>query len=130
MMMKTKTLIFFLFLLPFCLSADAKSMVEEKAKAWMEKHDISAMTVLLIGRENHQKFQVTFAEGHLSKKSVIPVNPYSIFRLGPLTQLFTAEALAYYVQEGRVSLNDPISKFLPRSLKLPTYQGQEITIGD
>nr|NGX51594.1 D-alanyl-D-alanine-carboxypeptidase/endopeptidase AmpH [Chlamydiota bacterium] len=88
------------------------------------------LSAAVIGRENLQKFQRVISTGNLSKKSPIPVNKYSEFRLGPITQIFTAALLAYYVKEGQVSLNDPVSKFLPKSMKVPTYKGRQITLGD
>lgn len=102
----------------------------EKVEAFANEHAVTGIAVTIIGREGHQKFTQIVARGTLSKKSPIPVNQYSEFRIGPVTQLFTAGALAYFVQEGQVTLNDPISKFLPKSMELPTYKGQEITLGD
>ncbi|MCB1075937.1 MAG: beta-lactamase family protein [Simkania sp.] len=133
MMMKTKTLLFFLLCLPLALLAKDSLLEQkliEKIDAFANEHSVTGIAVAVIGRENHQKFTHIVARGTLSQKSPIPVNQYSEFRIGPVTQLFTAGTLAYFVQEGQVSLNDPISKFLPKSMDLPTYKGQEITLGD
>ncbi|SDS29832.1 CubicO group peptidase, beta-lactamase class C family [Mucilaginibacter mallensis] len=42
--------------------------------------------------------------------------PNTIFEIGSITKTFTATILAYYVNEGKVKLNDPITKYLPDSV--------------
>lgn len=133
MNIKAKTVFFFFSFFPLSLFADLSPLQQKvlsKVDSFIEEYGITSVVVAVIGRENHQKFQQLITKGNLSKKSSIPVNQYSEFRIGPLTQLFTAGALAYFVQEGQVSLDDPISKFLPKSIELPSYKGQEITLGD
>jgi len=128
MILKTKTIIF--LLTPLFLFADMQNDLEEKVTTYFQENAPVGIAVMAIGRENHQKLEHTITKGNLSLKSPIPINPYTEFRIGPLTQVVAASVLAYMVQEGRVQLNDPISKFLPKSMKLPTYHGKEITIGD
>lgn len=108
-------------------STSLKTDVEEIGKQFREDHSIVGMSIAVIGLHGDKEL---IALGDVSKKSSIRISEYTQFRLGPLTQLFTAAALAYFVQEGRVHLNDPISKFVPKSMTLPTYQGKEMTLGD
>lgn len=131
--MKDKML--FLLFLTFPLTLFAKlsplqQKVLDKVNTFAKEYDITSVGIALIGRENHQKFEQIIEIGNLSLKSSIPVNKYSEFRLGPITELFTASILAYFIQEGQISLNDPASKFLPKSTKIPTYKKQAITLGD
>jgi D-alanyl-D-alanine carboxypeptidase len=42
-----------------------------------------------------------------------PLTPDSVFRLGSLTKQFTAAIVLQLVQEGRIALDDPISRFFP-----------------
>jgi CubicO group peptidase (beta-lactamase class C family) len=42
-----------------------------------------------------------------------PITPDSTFRLGSITKQFTAVAVLQLVQNGRISLDDPVSRFLP-----------------
>src|SRR6516162_5864207 len=39
----------------------------------------------------------------------------SVFEIGSISKVFTATVLAELVQEGRVKLEDPIDKFLPKT---------------
>jgi CubicO group peptidase (beta-lactamase class C family) len=40
----------------------------------------------------------------------------TIFEIGSITKTFTATLLAYYVEKSKISLNDPIVKYLPDSV--------------
>ncbi|MDN3549369.1 serine hydrolase domain-containing protein [Mucilaginibacter aquaedulcis] len=42
--------------------------------------------------------------------------PNTIFEIGSITKTFTSVLLAYYVNEGKVKLTDPITKYLPDSV--------------
>jgi len=42
-----------------------------------------------------------------------PIAPDSVFRLGSITKQFTAAVVLQLVHEGRISLDDPVSRFLP-----------------
>lgn len=42
-----------------------------------------------------------------------PITPRTVFRLGSITKQFTAAVILQLVQEGRISLDDPVSRFYP-----------------
>jgi len=42
-----------------------------------------------------------------------PITPDTVFRLGSITKQFTAAVVMQLVQEGRLSLDDPITRFFP-----------------
>src|SRR5512137_816622 len=54
----------------------------------------------------------------------VPVAPDMIFRLGSITKQFTAVSILMLAQEGKLGLQDEITKFLP---DYPT-QGKRITV--
>jgi serine-type D-Ala-D-Ala carboxypeptidase/endopeptidase len=56
------------------------------------------------------------------------VNGDSVFEIGSITKVFTAVLLADMVERGEVNLNDPISKYLPKSVRTPTHNGEQITL--
>lgn len=68
--------------------------------------------------------------GKPSGESTQLVNGDSVFEIGSVTKVFTAILLADMVERGEVSLHDPISKYLPKSVKTPMREGKEITLRD
>jgi serine-type D-Ala-D-Ala carboxypeptidase/endopeptidase len=72
----------------------------------------------------------TVSYGKLSRGSDRDVDGDTVFEIGSITKVFTSILLADMVQHGEVSLNDPIAKFLPKSVRFPTKDGKEITLLD
>ncbi len=58
------------------------------------------------------------------------VDADAVFEIGSVTKVFTNVLLADMVLRGEVSLDDPVQKFLPASVKVPTRGGKEITLLD
>ena len=71
---------------------------------------------------------ITYGKPSQDSKAALDGN--SVFEIGSVTKVFTATLLADMVERGEVSLNDPISKYLPRTVKTPTRDGKEITLLD
>ena len=58
------------------------------------------------------------------------VDENTVFEIGSATKVFTGTLLAEAVRRGEVKLDDPISKYLPATVKMPTRNGVEITLLD
>lgn len=56
------------------------------------------------------------------------LNGDTVFEIGSITKVFTSILLADMVARGQVKLTDPISMFLPESVKVPTKNGNKITL--
>lgn len=59
-----------------------------------------------------------------------PLGPGSVFELGSITKTFTGTLLALAVQRGEVALDDPVADYLPDSVRVPSWDGREITLLD
>ncbi len=57
-----------------------------------------------------------------------PTDGDTVFQIGSVTKVFTSLLLADMANRGEVNLDDPISKFLPKSVRTPKVNGQEITL--
>lgn len=68
--------------------------------------------------------------GKLDQNSAGEVNGDTVFEIGSVTKVFTSVLLADMAERGEVNLNDPISKYLPKTVKVPTRNGGEITLLD
>ncbi len=53
----------------------------------------------------------------------------TIFEIGSITKVFTSTILADMVRKGDVSLDDPVEKFLPPTVRVPS-RGRKITLLD
>jgi CubicO group peptidase (beta-lactamase class C family) len=52
------------------------------------------------------------------------------FEIGSITKTFTAILLADMVRTGKVRYDDPVSRYLPDSVRVPSRDGREITLLD
>jgi serine-type D-Ala-D-Ala carboxypeptidase/endopeptidase len=67
--------------------------------------------------------------GHISLGGP-EATPDTVFEIGSITKVFTALLLADMVERGEVLLNDPVRKFLPASVTVPSRGGKQITLVD
>ena len=59
-----------------------------------------------------------------------PIDENTIFEIGSVTKVFTTLLLADMVENGQIDLSDPIDKFLPDDVVIPSKNGKKITILD
>ena len=70
------------------------------------------------------------AYGNISKANPTPVDGNTIFDIGSVTKTFVATVLADLVNQGVVKLSDPLEKYLPSNVTVPSYNGYKITLED
>jgi CubicO group peptidase (beta-lactamase class C family) len=68
--------------------------------------------------------------GNISNANSTKVNGDTIFDIGSNTKTFTAALLADMVKRGIVNLDDPIEKYLPSNVTVPSYNGHKIALED
>ena len=69
-----------------------------------------------------------YGYGNMSNANPTTVDKDTIFAIGSITKVFTTILLADMVNRGLVNLDDPIEKYLPTSIKVPSFNGQKITL--
>jgi len=74
----------------------------------------------------HGKVLYKGALGMANIELQVPLNTESIFRLGSITKQFTAAAILMLEEQGKLSVNDDIQKYVP---DFPT-EGQVVTIAN
>lgn len=60
----------------------------------------------------------------------VPVGDDAVFEIGSITKTFTGTLLADMALKGEVSLDDPVSEYLPAEVRVPSRNGLEITLLD
>ena len=61
-----------------------------------------------------------YSYGNISEENDTNVNGDSIFEIGSITKTFTTTLLVDMVKRGLINLDDPIGKYLPDNVKVPT----------
>jgi CubicO group peptidase (beta-lactamase class C family) len=84
----------------------------------------AAMVVGLVDRSGSQ----VFSAGTLDNGTDHKPDGDSVFFIGSVSKTFTALLLLEMAARGEVSVDDPVAKYLPPSVKPPTRSGKEITL--
>lgn len=79
-------------------------------KGFVDRHEVSGV-VTLIAREG--KTVDTFAVGQADIEKNVPMKTDSIFRIASMSKPITSVAIMMLYEEGKLLLNDPVSKFIP-----------------
>jgi CubicO group peptidase (beta-lactamase class C family) len=66
--------------------------------------------------------------GTLDNGSDQEANGDTVFGLHSMTGTFTCLLLQDMIERGEMEWDDPVAKYLPKSVKVPTYHGKEITL--
>lgn len=86
--------------------------VDTVARGYIQKSNTVGLIIGII-----KGGQVTsYSYGETIKGNGKLPNADNFFELGSITKTFTATLLAYYLNEGKVKLTDPITKYLPDSV--------------
>jgi len=84
---------------------------------------------IVVGTIDAQGRQV-IGYGRLSKTDARKPDGDTVFEIGSITKVFTSLILADMVEKGEVKLDDPVAKYLPESVKMPSRNGKQITLRD
>jgi CubicO group peptidase (beta-lactamase class C family) len=69
-----------------------------------------------------------YSYGETAKDNQLVPDGNTLFEIGSITKTFTATLLAYFVQQGKLDLDDPVNKYLPDSIANLRYNGKPITL--
>lgn len=75
-----------------------------------------------------QPNDIIFSCGKLDNGTDQDVNGDTLFEIGSITKTFTGLLLQEMVERGQAKLDDPVAKYLPESVKMPTCNGKQITL--
>ena len=120
-----KQLAFFLFLLfPILISAQTKDGLSAQMDAYMKDLFPADQpgAAALVSKDGEVIFHKAYGMADLELS--VPMQTDNVFRIGSITKQFTAVAILMLAEQGKLSIQDPITKFLT---DYPT-QGHTITI--
>jgi CubicO group peptidase (beta-lactamase class C family) len=102
--------LFFVLFARAAFAADPADAVDDYIRAEMARQHIPGLA-LLVSRDG----QVVRAQGYgLSNVELqVPAKPETIFQSGSVGKQFTATAVMMLVEEGKIALEDPLTRFFP-----------------
>lgn len=92
-------------------------LLRPKLQEYVEKN-VVAGAVAAVG--THRGLAGIAAVGHQNREQNLPMLPNATFRIASMTKPITALAIMLLVDEGKVSVEDPVEKYLPE------FKGQMI----
>jgi D-alanyl-D-alanine-carboxypeptidase/D-alanyl-D-alanine-endopeptidase len=82
---------------------------------------------LVVGRIRNGQPDIQYY-GVASKATSAPLDASSIFEIGSISKALTGLLLHTLIAEGKISLDDPVNKFLPEGSRLPKVKNKDILI--
>jgi CubicO group peptidase (beta-lactamase class C family) len=84
--------------------------IDQALQSYVDKNEIAGAVVLILrdGRPVYQR-----AVGWADKESRRPMTMDAIFRIASQTKAITSTAALMLVEEGKIGLHDPVSRFIP-----------------
>jgi D-alanyl-D-alanine-carboxypeptidase/D-alanyl-D-alanine-endopeptidase len=111
---------------PILLGADSseiRSILENRV-------DLGKKAVGIVVGTIDEKGRAVTGYGKLAKHRDEKPDGDTVFEIGSITKVFTSLLLADMVERGEVKLDDPVSKFLPPTVTVPSRNGRQITLLD
>jgi len=99
--------------------------VEVSIKKRIAGEQNPSIVVGIIDKQGYRYFNF----GHVKANGAL-ANEHSIYEIGSISKVFTAILLGQQVRDGKIKLDDPAQKYLPKDVRVPQYGGKEITIGN
>src|SRR5437773_8929955 len=98
-------------------------------KAFLHDNFLQTNACIVIGLADQRGNRI-FSAGKLDNGTERDVDGDTVFFIGSVSKTFTALLLQDAVERGEMKLDDPVAKYLPTSINMPTHGGKEITLLD
>ncbi|MBL8227206.1 MAG: serine hydrolase [Bryobacterales bacterium] len=118
-----------LAVLVFSIAGSAQDLAPVQ-KALFNRVDESKKAVGIAVATLDREGQKFISRGKLSASSDQALSPDTVFEIGSITKAFTALLLADMIERSEVKAEDPVAKYLPDTVKVPSRGGKQITLLD
>lgn len=99
--------------------------VKESIRKRIENGDSVGIVVGVVDAKGRREY---FSYGSKKMHEYDPVDENSVYEIGSISKVFTSTLFADMVLNNEVSLDDPIEKYLPSDVKVPTRNDKKITL--
>jgi CubicO group peptidase (beta-lactamase class C family) len=106
---------------------ELKAKIDEIVSRQMKTGGVVGLEIGIISKGGQPQ---TFDYGEVLKRSAQLPSPSTLFQIGSITKTFTGVLLALFVEHGIVQLDDPLQKYVPQGIEVPSYNGRKILLVD
>src|SRR5262245_4107896 len=92
------------------MSSDRLQRISQMIKRHIDAGDMTG-AVAVVARKG--KIAYLTAQGVMDAESKQPISPSTMFRVASMTKPVTGVAIMMMIEEGKVHLSDPVSRFIP-----------------
>lgn len=100
--------------------------MREFVRPYIDKRQATGIVVGLVEPDGSRRV-LTFGDAGEGGR---PLAASSTFEIGSVTKTFTGAVLADMVRRGSVKLDDPVGKYVPAGVRVPSLNGRQITLLD
>jgi len=87
-----------------------KDTISRLAQKEMKKNNVDGLSIALV---DDKGFIWTEGFGYADKEKKIPATPETVYRVASISKLFTATAIMQLAEQGKLNIDEPLSKYLP-----------------
>lgn len=117
------------FLVVVCASAAGLDETEIRTVLANRVDESKRTTGMVVGViDGNGRYVVS--RGRLEQARAAQPNGDTLFEIGSITKVFTSLLLLDMVERGEVRMDDPVTKYLPPTVTMPTRNGRQITLED
>ncbi|MGB1307813.1 MAG: serine hydrolase [Oceanihabitans sp.] len=127
--MKKALFLVSLIFLSFATHAQENLIPKEVKEHIQARIDNNVNVAIVVGVIDGDKVAY-FSYGKTALQNGKDVDENTVFEIGSISKTFTAIMVADEILKGNMRLADPIQKYFPETVKVPTRNGKEITIKD
>lgn len=124
--MKMRTLV--LVIATLCASGSAVAFDDASLKAALEQRLTGDRSGACLAAAVIDGDQVARATACADPAQLDRISLEHSFEIGSVSKTMNAALLAMLVQEGKLSLDDPLAQHLPKGVAVPEFEGQAITL--
>jgi CubicO group peptidase (beta-lactamase class C family) len=106
------------------LSSTLDKLVDSASQPYINLRATAGLSIGIL--KNGKKIYYNYGETEKGKGQL--PNEHTIFEIGSISKTFTSILLANAVLQGRVKLDDPVSKYFPDSIPVLEFEGTAITL--
>jgi CubicO group peptidase (beta-lactamase class C family) len=106
------------------LATELDKKTDTLAQAFMERNNTASLAIGVL--ENGQFH--TYGYGETKRGNGSAPTQFTLYEIGSISKTFTGILLAYFVEQKKIRLDDPINKYLPDSIPELSFNGKKVTV--